>query len=151
MSLKRRPELDQSVGAVIITKKEWVSIMCSRAKNWNHFRDNTQQIHIPPSVDFKLSSQDVKVIEAETIKKLLSAKCATGKCPTEKSIETGGDSNKSVDDPFQNEWKHASSGFEDSSDLNENILSKLSTDEIIIESPALNVQNSQNPTCRFRA
>ncbi|KAI6176820.1 Cuticlin-1 [Aphelenchoides bicaudatus] len=143
ISKRRRPELDQTVGALVITRNETYKAP-------------------PQSVDLKLSTQDVKIVdinstrdsvlpkvEFKNVAEKLTSRPKPIKLPVEKSIEVGSDTNKSADDPFQNEWRQISSGVEDTSDLNESVLSKLTTDQILIESEIFNVQNSQNPTCRF--
>ncbi|KAI6220087.1 Cuticlin-1 [Aphelenchoides fujianensis] len=124
------------------------------------------------SVDVKLSTQDVKVVEtpAEAQTKAIppsttsipSAKpkedapskpspCTSIECIAEANTESAAaDPTRSTNDPFQDEWRQISSGIEDPMDLDEFVMQKLSVEEIQIESPTMNVQNQRNLTCRFR-
>ncbi|KAI6188650.1 hypothetical protein M3Y98_00377100 [Aphelenchoides besseyi] len=119
------------------------------------------------SLDVKLSTQNVKVIDSAVDKFTETTILPTTETPTVESvskltdctsIECGNDqgineaiaADSSRSDPFQGEWKQISSGIEDPMDLDEFVIQKLSIEEIFIESPILNVQNPRNVTCRFR-
>ncbi|KAI6201875.1 Cuticlin-1 [Aphelenchoides besseyi] len=151
MVKRRRNELEQSVSASFATKANSEPVIQSRGS----------------SLDVKLSTQNVKVIDSavdkftettilpttetptvESVSKLTD--CTSIDCGNDQGINEAIAADSSRSDPFQGEWKQISSGIEDPMDLDEFVIQKLSIEEIFIESPILNVQNPRNVTCRFR-
>jgi hypothetical protein len=64
-------------------------------------------------LDLKLSTQDVKIVDTNSSRDSVLPKAGKQKkVVIEKSIEAGSDTNKSADDPFQDEWKQLASGAE---------------------------------------
>lgn len=65
------------------------------------------------SLNLKLSTQDVRIVDTNSSRDSVLPKIEKPKkVVIEKSIEAGNDTNKSADDPFQNEWKQMASGIE---------------------------------------